>query len=198
MDTSSDSNASSYPATPNAAILPPSIDELRAQLADIHTSANCLQFFSTLDAHTQDLDNYHFDNLGSRNQYGVLLYSLLEQARSNYSALKANEMKYDNELHLDVLKSWGRVSESRTLTPPSRTSTPRPRHRPPPPITIDNVEHTAQLLKRLQNLTNQKLQGRVIGRGLRVYPETPTAYHQIRNLINSEKLEAFTHELSAR
>ncbi|GFY38496.1 hypothetical protein TNIN_121241 [Trichonephila inaurata madagascariensis] len=50
-----------------------------------------------------------------------------------------------------------------------------PRHRPPPPITIDNVEDTAQLLKRLQTLTNQKLQGRVIGWGLRVYPETPAA-----------------------
>ncbi|GFY47188.1 nucleic-acid-binding protein from transposon X-element [Trichonephila inaurata madagascariensis] len=247
MDTSSESNASSYPATPNAAIQPPNIDNLRTQLSNIRTSADCLQFCSTLDAHTQDLDSYYFDNLGSRNQYGVLLYSLLEQARSQYSALK------DNECHLDVLKSWGRSAEGETpaFTPvvnrkqksssprkeatsskkqktdvsnqfsllemeeipenfdqtenpldaglidhPSRTSTPRPRHRPPPPITIDNVEHTAQLLKRLQNLTNQKLQGRVIGRGLRVYPETPAAYHQIRNLSDNEKLEAFTHELS--
>ncbi|GFY76940.1 hypothetical protein TNIN_445751 [Trichonephila inaurata madagascariensis] len=221
MDTSSESNASSYPATPNAAIQPPNIDDLRTQLSNIRTSADCLQFCSTLDAHTQDLDSYYFVNLGSRNQYGVLLYSLLEQARSQYSALKANELKYENECHLDVLKSWGRSAEGETpaftqvmeeipenfdqtenpldaglIDHPSRTSTTRPRHRPPPPITIDNVEHTAQLLKRLQNLTNQKLQGRVIGRGLRVYPETPAAYHQIRNLIENEKLEAFTHELS--
>ncbi|GFY18456.1 RNA-directed DNA polymerase from mobile element jockey [Trichonephila clavipes] len=79
---------------------------------------------------------------------------------------------------------------------PSRTSTPLPRRRPPPPITIDNVEHSAQLLKRLQTLTNQKLQCRVIGRGLRVYPETPATYHQIRNLIDQEKLEAYNHELN--
>ncbi|GFV89571.1 nucleic-acid-binding protein from transposon X-element [Trichonephila clavipes] len=79
---------------------------------------------------------------------------------------------------------------------PSRTSTPLPRRRPPPPITIDNVEQSAKLLKKLQELTGQKLQGRVIGRGLRVYPETPAAYHQIRNLIDQEKLEAYTYELN--
>ncbi|GFX37015.1 nucleic-acid-binding protein from transposon X-element [Trichonephila clavipes] len=79
---------------------------------------------------------------------------------------------------------------------PSRTSTPLPRRRPPPPITIDNVEQSAKLLKKLQELTGQKLQGRVIGRGLRVYPETPAACHQIRNLIDQEKLEAYTYELS--
>ncbi|GFR25082.1 histone H2B [Trichonephila clavata] len=36
--------------------------------------------------------------------------------------------------------------------PTIRTSTPF-QHRPPPPITIDNIEKTAQLLKRLQDLT---------------------------------------------
>ncbi|GFY60299.1 hypothetical protein TNIN_83091 [Trichonephila inaurata madagascariensis] len=89
MDTSLESNTSSYPATPNTTVMqPPNIDDLWTQFSNLHTS---------------------------------------------------------------------------------------PRHRPPPPITIDNVEDTAQVLKRLQTLTNQKLKGRVIGWGLRVYPETPAA-----------------------
>ncbi|GFT87533.1 RNA-directed DNA polymerase from mobile element jockey [Trichonephila clavipes] len=65
-----------------------------------------------------------------------------------------------------------------------------------PPITIDNIKQFAQLLKRLETLTKQNLLDRVVGRGLRVYPETPAAYHQIRNLIEKEQLEAFTHELN--
>ncbi|GFT92313.1 nucleic-acid-binding protein from transposon X-element [Trichonephila clavipes] len=38
--------------------------------------------------------------------------------------------------------------------------------------------------------------GRVIGKGLRVYPKTPQAYHTIRNYIDKEKLEAYTYQLS--
>ncbi|GFT52022.1 hypothetical protein TNCV_2756041 [Trichonephila clavipes] len=46
-------------------------------------------------------------NLGLRNQFGVLIYSLLEQARSQYAVLKRSEMKYEMEEHNDILKQWG-------------------------------------------------------------------------------------------
>ncbi|GFX37022.1 hypothetical protein TNCV_1175221 [Trichonephila clavipes] len=76
----------------------------------------------------------------------------------------------------------------------SKTSTPIPHVRPPPPITIDNVTQPAQLLKKMQELTRQKLTGRMKGRSFRVYPETPTAYNQIRKLTEEEKLESFTFQ----
>ncbi|GFR25093.1 hypothetical protein TNCT_447811 [Trichonephila clavata] len=68
-------------------------------------------------------------------------------------------------------------------------------HRPIPPITIDNIQKSSELLRKIQEITKQKLKGRVIGKGLRVYPETPEAYHTIRNFINKEKLESSTYQL---
>ncbi|GFT47730.1 hypothetical protein TNCV_1717421 [Trichonephila clavipes] len=67
--------------------------------------------------------------------------------------------------------------------------------RPPPPITIDNVIQSNQLLKKLQGITKQKSRGRIVGKGLRVYPETPEAYHAIRRYIDTENLETFTLNL---
>ncbi|GFR25107.1 hypothetical protein TNCT_624911 [Trichonephila clavata] len=67
--------------------------------------------------------------------------------------------------------------------------------RPPPPITIENVQRSAEFLKKLQDLTKQDMKGRVIGKGLRVYPETPDAYYAIRKFIDQNKMESFTYEL---
>ncbi|GFV86225.1 hypothetical protein TNCV_672221 [Trichonephila clavipes] len=89
--------------------------------------------------------------------------------------------QHDNEMEEEVI-------------PASRTSTPIPKVRPPPPITIEGVAQPAQLLKKIQDLTHQKLVGCMKGRSMRVYPETPEAYHQIRKLINDEKFESFTHQ----
>ncbi|GFW16142.1 nucleic-acid-binding protein from transposon X-element [Trichonephila clavipes] len=71
-----------------------------------------------------------------------------------------------------------------------------PRFRPPPPITIDNVNNSAAFLKQLQNMTQENLMGRIIGKGLRVYPKTPQAYHKIRSFIDHEKLESYTYQLN--
>ncbi|GFV61302.1 hypothetical protein TNCV_2024761 [Trichonephila clavipes] len=68
--------------------------------------------------------------------------------------------------------------------------------RPPPPITIDNVIQSNRLQMKLQGITKQKSRGRIVGKGLRVYLETPEAYHAIRRYIDTEKLEAFTYELN--
>ncbi|GFU95888.1 nucleic-acid-binding protein from transposon X-element [Trichonephila clavipes] len=80
------------------------------------------------------------------------------------------------------------------IIPASRTSTPIPKVRPPPPITIDGIAQPAQFLKKIQDLTRQKLIGRMKGSSMRVYPETPEAYNQIRKLIEDEKFESFTHQ----
>ncbi|GFW01482.1 putative RNA-directed DNA polymerase from transposon X-element, partial [Trichonephila clavipes] len=77
---------------------------------------------------------------------------------------------------------------------PNRASTLVPHVRAPLPIMIDNVAQPAQLLKRIQELTNQKLVGRMKGKSMRVYPVTPAAYHHIKKLIDEEKLEAFTFQ----
>ncbi|GFV89572.1 hypothetical protein TNCV_994041 [Trichonephila clavipes] len=107
MDTSTESVGSSDPATPKTVISPPDIDELRDQLSRIRNSAECFDFCNTIDAYSQDVDGFHFANLGLRNQFGVLIYSLLEQARSQYAVLKRSEMKYEMEEHNDILKQWG-------------------------------------------------------------------------------------------
>ncbi|GFW75949.1 hypothetical protein TNCV_3247141 [Trichonephila clavipes] len=107
MDTSTESNGSSYPATPKNLVPPPDIDELREQLAQLRSSSECFQFCATVDNYSQDVDGFHFENLGLRNQFGVLIYSLLEQARCQYALMKNNEMKYDLESHNDILKQWG-------------------------------------------------------------------------------------------
>ncbi|GFS94209.1 hypothetical protein TNCV_3786661 [Trichonephila clavipes] len=77
---------------------------------------------------------------------------------------------------------------------PSRSSTPVQQVRPPPPITIDNIAQPAQILKRIQELTKQKLTGRIKDKSQRIYLETPAAYNRIRKLIDEEKLEAFTFQ----
>ncbi|GFQ69044.1 hypothetical protein TNCT_603131 [Trichonephila clavata] len=56
---------------------------------------------------------------------------------------------------------------------PSRGPSPVQRIRPPPPITIDNVDHPAQLLKRIQSMTKEKLTARTRGKSIKLYPETP-------------------------
>ncbi|GFX58432.1 nucleic-acid-binding protein from transposon X-element [Trichonephila clavipes] len=71
-----------------------------------------------------------------------------------------------------------------------------PRFRPPTPITIDNVNNTAAFLKQLQNMTKENLMGRIIGKGLRIYPKTPQAYHTIRSFIDREKLESYIYQLN--
>ncbi|GFQ92606.1 nucleic-acid-binding protein from transposon X-element [Trichonephila clavata] len=80
---------------------------------------------------------------------------------------------------------------------PSRSSSPVQKIRPPPPITIDNFAQPAQLLKKIQELTKQKITARSVGKSMKLFPETPAAYYQIRALIEELKLEAFTFQFPA-
>ncbi|GFR20051.1 RNA-directed DNA polymerase from mobile element jockey [Trichonephila clavata] len=80
---------------------------------------------------------------------------------------------------------------------PSKSSTQVQKVRPPPPITIDNVAQPAQLLKKIQELTKQKITARSIGKSMKLYPETPATYYQKGALNEEEKLEAFTFQFPA-
>ncbi|GFS33178.1 hypothetical protein NPIL_475901, partial [Nephila pilipes] len=74
--------------------------------------------------------------------------------------------------------------------------TPAPAKKPyAPPITIDNVKNSAELLKKLQQMTGIKLTAKLIGTSLRIYPQTPAAYHIIRRHATSENLQHFTFQL---
>ncbi|GFU23670.1 nucleic-acid-binding protein from transposon X-element [Nephila pilipes] len=74
--------------------------------------------------------------------------------------------------------------------------TPAPVKKPyAPPITIDNVKNSAELLKKLQQMTGIKLTAKLIGTSIRIYPQTPAAYHIIRRHATSENLQHFTFQL---
>ncbi|GFU38869.1 hypothetical protein NPIL_161451 [Nephila pilipes] len=62
---------------------------------------------------------------------------------------------------------------------------PQPKKTYAPPITIDNVTNSATLLNKLQELTGIKLTAKLIGTSLRIYPQTPAAYHLIRRHATS-------------
>ncbi|GFW65474.1 hypothetical protein TNCV_1353411 [Trichonephila clavipes] len=45
-------------------------------------------------------------------------------------------------------------------------------------------------------MTQENLMGRIIGKGLRVYPKTPQAYHKNQKLHRPRKLESYTYQLN--
>ncbi|GFX42374.1 nucleic-acid-binding protein from transposon X-element [Trichonephila clavipes] len=71
---------------------------------------------------------------------------------------------------------------------------PRKKHHVPP-ITIDNVSNQAGLLKHLQDLTKIKLEAKLIGSKLRIFPQTAYAYHLIRKYVEENSLESYTYIL---
>ncbi|GFR21744.1 nucleic-acid-binding protein from transposon X-element [Trichonephila clavata] len=64
-----------------------------------------------------------------------------------------------------------------------------------PPITIDNVNNQAALLKHLQQITKLKLEAKLIGTKFRIFPQTPYAYSLIRRYISENHLEGYTYML---
>ncbi|GFT94196.1 nucleic-acid-binding protein from transposon X-element [Trichonephila clavipes] len=71
---------------------------------------------------------------------------------------------------------------------------PRKKHHVPP-ITIDNVSNQAGLFKHLQDLTKLKLEAKLIGSKLRIFPQTAYAYHLIRKYVEENSLESYTYIL---
>ncbi|GFU10713.1 RNA-directed DNA polymerase from mobile element jockey [Trichonephila clavipes] len=76
---------------------------------------------------------------------------------------------------------------------PGAAALPKKHH--VPPITIDNVSNQAGLLKHLQDLTKIKLEAKLIGSKLRIFPQTAYAYHLIRKYIEENSLESYTYIL---
>ncbi|GFQ86423.1 hypothetical protein TNCT_416501 [Trichonephila clavata] len=249
-----DSDSSHSDTTSPVSFYPPSLDDLYDKLKNAKGSLEILTVCSFLDCKINDLPTYIFTDDTERNQYGIDLYTILNEARGLYRASKLKEREEDN-----IFRNWGFSSEqdvsldfktisrkTRIKSPsppndassakkqritdqptcqnkyaslnvedppedvnnanadhsdmeqsddPPRASTPVQHIRPPPPITIDNVDQSGQFLKKLQDLTNSKLSGRMVGTSLRVYPETPVAYKQIRSYLDDHKMQAFTYQL---
>ncbi|GFR30152.1 hypothetical protein TNCT_240971 [Trichonephila clavata] len=69
-----------------------------------------------------------------------------------------------------ALQDDANLADFDTDDPTIRSSTPF-QYRPLPPITIDNIDRSAQLLKRLQDLTGQKLVSRTIAKAFESTPK---------------------------
>ncbi|GFY63745.1 nucleic-acid-binding protein from transposon X-element [Trichonephila inaurata madagascariensis] len=76
---------------------------------------------------------------------------------------------------------------------PGAATPPKKHH--VPPITIDNVSNQAGLLKHLPDLANLKLEAKLIGTKLRIYPQMAFAYHRIRKYVDDNILESYTYIL---
>ncbi|GFY39592.1 hypothetical protein TNIN_375341 [Trichonephila inaurata madagascariensis] len=219
MDTSTESETSSRSRSPLA--LPPWRDDLQMNYEKAHHSSEHLHFNVIIEKIIQDIDNYTFRTATEKNEFFHNAQLFRDKVRSGYATVKNAEVEADIECRDIQLRQWGipipdeiaqftPVFEALTVEDPptdeqgnfvaddteipSRTSTPVQYVRPPPLITIDNIAQPAQLLKRIQHLTQQKLVGRMKVKSMRLYPETPSAYNQIRKLIETKKLEAFTFQ----
>ncbi|GFU25339.1 hypothetical protein NPIL_124211, partial [Nephila pilipes] len=88
------------------------------------------------------------------------------------------------------------VEEIEIDDPTDEVVTPAPAKKTyAPPITIDNVINSAALLKKLKELTGIKLVAKLIGTSLRIYPQTPAAYHLIRRHATTNNMQHFTYQL---
>ncbi|GFY30266.1 nucleic-acid-binding protein from transposon X-element [Trichonephila clavipes] len=86
-------------------------------------------------------------------------------------------------------------AQSGTSTDNGHTGVAAPPKKHVPPITIDNVTNQAVLLKHLQDITKVKLEAKLIGTKLRIYPQMAYAYHRIRKYMDENSLEAYTYKL---
>ncbi|GFQ71939.1 nucleic-acid-binding protein from transposon X-element [Trichonephila clavata] len=95
----------------------------------------------------------------------------------------------DQQANMDV----SGPSQQQTRPGPVGVETDSKRYAPP--ITIDNVKNQAALLKHLQDITKVQLQAQLIGTRMKIFPQTPYAYHIIRRYINDNNLEGHTFSL---
>ncbi|GFS63157.1 RNA-directed DNA polymerase from mobile element jockey [Trichonephila clavipes] len=204
--------ASKMNRSPSPPADPPSIKALEGEFQSIENSLSCTDFIIELNSLLDDLDSFRFDSPASKDDYqnGCRKLSVTPQTHdAARSAEIEKEVMLLSESQAGLTISLPRASLSRPYDslpvedPPideeNEDEDPAPhtpKYRKPPPITIDNVANSAALLKKLQALTRGFHGARVLGRGLRVYPNTPQAYHGIRKYIDREKLESFTYQLN--
>ncbi|GFU34191.1 nucleic-acid-binding protein from transposon X-element [Nephila pilipes] len=109
-----------------------------------------------------------------------------KKQRTTNDAIESSTNRFNN-LSVDEREEY--ISDDEDVT------TPPPKKQYAPPITIDNIQNSTTLLKKLKNLTQLNLTGKLIGSSLRVYPQTAAAYHQIRSFISQENLQHYTYQL---
>ncbi|GFW38662.1 nucleic-acid-binding protein from transposon X-element [Trichonephila clavipes] len=214
MDTRTDQRRRS----PSPPVTPPAISVLEEDLQHIENASNCGNFLAEMFQLIDNINNYSFDSEEDKSTYHSRLVEICNEGTALLESLRQLETDHLGDLIKRFHQKTGQSSTQKVETtnrfsnlqiedPPiiedeqeerdEDIPQPKPpRFRSPPPITIDNVNNSAAFLKQLQNMTQENLMGRIIGKGLRVYPKTPQAYHKIRNFIDHEKLESYTYQLN--
>ncbi|GFY27898.1 hypothetical protein TNCV_243621 [Trichonephila clavipes] len=204
--------------SPSPPLMPPSPCDLEEELQSINLTSHCGNLIADIENIINNTDDYYFNSENEKNQYASKLLSLFIEGTELWNNLKQKQpqkptpppeksIKKPRTTEVETFNKNGNLTiddlpahrnegnENVIQTLPPRTPE-APRFCPPPPITIDNIVNSAAFLKKLQTMTKEDFMGCVIGKGLRVYPKTPQAYHTIRNYIDKEKLEAYTYQLS--
>ncbi|GFW65654.1 nucleic-acid-binding protein from transposon X-element [Trichonephila clavipes] len=97
------------------------------------------------------------------------------------------------QLSIEEMDISAQAGTSTQSGAPGSAAPPKKHH--VPPITIDNVSNQAGLLKHLQDLTKLKLEAKLIGTKLRIFPQTANAYHLFRKYVEENSLESYTYIL---
>ncbi|GFS64257.1 hypothetical protein TNCV_3945781 [Trichonephila clavipes] len=199
--------------SPSPPRYPPSIDELKLSVNSCNSYSMCLKSSQDINGLIKNIDQFYFKNKSTKKKYTDDLHAFLKRCRDFYAIIQEFSMKkpersptppdeISTKKHkqVEVIKSnkFDALQTPQTQENEDVTGATAENHnvvRPPPPITIDNVRQSHRLFKKLQDITKQKIRGKIIGKGLRVYPENPEAYHTIRRYVDAEKLESFTYQL---
>ncbi|GFX71980.1 hypothetical protein TNCV_3330841 [Trichonephila clavipes] len=119
---------------------PPTISGFKSNLVNCQYSILYMNIGLDIQNSIRRVDLYHFDD-------------------------EDEKKKIETSNQYDALPTYhGEENEDETEVPVHHNTV-----RPPPPITIDNVKLPNQLLKKLQDTTQQKMKGRMVGKGLRIY-----------------------------
>ncbi|GFV86660.1 hypothetical protein TNCV_4185131 [Trichonephila clavipes] len=202
--------------SPSPLLTPPSdISRFRNNLLNCQASCLCINIGLDISESIKRVDLYHFEDEFSKNICVAELNALFEESRAQFHKQRIEELESGSKLFEELKNNLNPDSLQHSTLPQqdegafqlvkvhldeenedvTSASVNHNAVRPPPPITIDNVKLPNQLLKKLQDTTQQKLRGRMVGKGFRIYPKPPEAYHAIRRYIDAEKLEAFTYQL---
>ncbi|GFT18218.1 nucleic-acid-binding protein from transposon X-element [Nephila pilipes] len=179
---------------------PLDLNSLAVYVANQTTIDGTLEAIRALRGQETRINSVNFPSEAEKDKYQHFLRELMEEAtrkstpasqgakkqRTTNDAIESSTNRFNN-LSVDEREEY--ISDDEDVT------TPPPKKQYAPPITIDNIQNSTTLLKKLKNLTQLNLTGKLIGSSLRVYPQTAAAYHQIRSFISQENLQHYTYQL---
>ncbi|GFU54364.1 nucleic-acid-binding protein from transposon X-element [Nephila pilipes] len=137
------------------------------------------------------------DDVTQRNSL-IDLDEITDEAKNTYITARKNELRAaaaaldDTIPHHSPRRS---IPAQRSPQPSTSSAGNRPRKSDVPPITINKIQSPATLLKKLQEITKIKLVAKLTGTSLRIFPQTPYAYHTIRRYVDEKKLQGHTYML---